>query len=158
LWAIVYRQRRGICRADSRWYQVHAGGKKVFLDPQHHLPTAEIRNGIEKLYCLLPLEEKIGFGPAEVYKIDGAKGVISFISPISSRFCACCNRLRLTADGHLRTCLFSDREMDIKTSLRCGASDSEIQDKIYPVSQQKPLLQDIGNIFSTSRFMPSIGG
>jgi len=133
-------------------------GRRFFWTPQRHLPIAEIRDRIEKLYCLLPLKEKIGFGPAEVYKIDGAKGVIGFISPISSRFCACCNRLRLTADGHLRTCLFSDREMDIKTSLRCGASDSEIQDKIYQISQQKPLSQDIGNIFSTNRFMPSIGG
>jgi cyclic pyranopterin phosphate synthase len=133
-------------------------GRRFFWTPQRHLPITEIRNRIEKLYCLLPLEEKIGSGPAEVYKIDGAEGVIGFTSPTSPRFCASCNRLRLTADGHLRTCLFSDREMYIKTSLRCGASDSEIQDRIYQVSQQKPLLQDIGNIFSTNCFMPSIGG
>jgi cyclic pyranopterin phosphate synthase len=133
-------------------------GERFFWTPQRHLPISEIRDIIQKHYCLLPLEEKIGSGPAETYKIEGAKGVIGFISPISSRFCAQCNRLRLTADGHLRTCLFSDREVDIKTSLRCGASDTEIQDKIYKISQQKPLSQDIGNIYSTSRFMPSIGG
>ena len=133
-------------------------GRRFFWTPERHIPISEIKDLIQKRYRLTPLERKIGSGPAEGFQIEGARGIIGFISPISSSFCARCNRLRLTADGHLRGCLFSDQEVDIKTSLRCGTSDSEIQEIIYRVIQQKPSSQDIANILTTNRFMPSIGG
>lgn len=65
-------------------------------------------------------EAPIGWGPATYYKIAGAKGTIGFISAISNHFCATCNRLRLTSDGKLRPCLFSDEEFDVKKPLRNG--------------------------------------
>lgn len=59
-----------------------------------------------------------GAGPAEHWRFPGAKGTVGFISAVSDHFCARCNRLRLTADGKLRPCLFSDRELDVKAALR----------------------------------------
>lgn len=133
-------------------------GTRFFWTHERHLPISEIKGLIEERYRLLRLEETVGSGPAEGFMIEGAKGVIGFISPISSRFCESCNRLRLTADGHLRACLFSDREVDVKASLRCGAEDCEIQEMIERVVLLKPSYCDIAENLSTSRFMPSIGG
>ena len=61
-----------------------------------------------------------GRGPAKYYRFEGAEGTIGFISPLSHSFCDQCNRLRLTADGKLRTCLFSDDELDVRKALRHG--------------------------------------
>lgn len=68
-----------------------------------------------------------GGGPSRNYRIEGAQGMIGFISPISDCFCGSCNRLRLTAIGKLRPCLFSEISVDIKTPLRNGASDDELE-------------------------------
>ncbi len=133
-------------------------GERFFWTHERHLPIPEIKDLIKERYRLIRQEETIGSGPAEGFSIEGAKGVIGFISPISSRFCARCNRLRLTADGHLRACLFSDQEVDVKSSLRCGAHECEIQERIKRVILQKPSSCDIAETLSTSRFMPSIGG
>ncbi len=67
-----------------------------------------------------------GNGPAKYYRFPKAQGAFGFITPISEHFCGVCNRLRLTADGKLRPCLLSDKEIDIKTPLRSGASDREL--------------------------------
>ncbi|HEY9086997.1 MAG TPA: GTP 3',8-cyclase MoaA [Anaerolineaceae bacterium] len=64
--------------------------------------------------------EKVGSGPAREYRLDGALGAIGFISPLGQSFCADCNRLRLTADGHLRPCLMSDVEVPLLSALRSG--------------------------------------
>ena len=68
-----------------------------------------------------------GGGPSRNYRIEGASGMIGFISAISDCFCGSCNRLRLTAIGKLRPCLFSEQTVDIKTPLRNGASDEELE-------------------------------
>ncbi|MBI4844577.1 MAG: GTP 3',8-cyclase MoaA [Nitrospirae bacterium] len=68
-----------------------------------------------------------GKGPSRNYRIKGALGVIGIISPISEHFCGYCNRLRLTADGNIRPCLFSGIRIDVKTPMRRGASDEEIE-------------------------------
>ncbi len=77
-------------------------------------------------------------GPARLCSLPGAKGKVGFIAPLSYHFCGSCNRLRLTADGKLRTCLFSEEEIDIKGPLRAGASTEELVD-IYRVAvSRKP--------------------
>ncbi len=68
-----------------------------------------------------------GEGPSRNYRIKGAVGVIGIISPISDHFCSSCNRLRLTSNGKIRPCLFSKDEVDIKTPMRNGAADDEIE-------------------------------
>jgi cyclic pyranopterin phosphate synthase len=77
-------------------------------------------------------------GPAKIYKIKGAKGEIGLISAMSHQFCGSCNRLRLTASGRLRACLLSDEELDLKTPLRAGCGDQELQELIGRAILNKP--------------------
>ena len=77
-------------------------------------------------------------GPARLCSLPGAKGKVGFIAPLSYHFCGSCNRLRLTADGKLRTCLFSEQEIDIKGSLRAGALIKELADMFRLAATKKP--------------------
>lgn len=77
-------------------------------------------------------------GPARRFRLDGARGVIGFISPISHNFCHSCNRLRLTADGGLRACLMVDGEIDLKAPVRRGCSDEELEQLIHRAVMSKP--------------------
>ncbi len=79
-----------------------------------------------------------GRGPSRNYRLEGAKGVIGFISPISECFCQWCNRLRLTAQGRIRPCLFSDNEIDIRTPMRSGASDEKLDQLFRQAVRLKP--------------------
>ncbi len=69
---------------------------------------------------------------------DNKKGAVGFISPISHHFCDQCNRLRLTSEGKLRSCLLNDKETDLKSLLRGGASDQEIIASIRRTILDKP--------------------
>lgn len=91
------------------------------------LLTPEIKSKIETIGNLTPVKNGSLDGPAKRFKLDGAKGEIGFISPVSNHFCNECNRLRLTADGQLRPCLLSDHKIDVKTPLREGRSIDEIK-------------------------------
>jgi len=77
-------------------------------------------------------------GPAKRMAFTGAKGEIGLISPLSEHFCPQCNRLRLTAEGRLRVCIFSENETDLRTPLRQGASDEELKNIIHLAVNQKP--------------------
>ena len=129
-----------------------------------YLSAGEIRQEIEKHYALQPLDsEESGVnGPARMYRIEGAPGRIGFISPMSRHFCNDCNRLRLTADGHLRACLFSDAETDLKKSLRAGCSDGEIESLLMEAIIQKPLQHNMRADEAVrrkcARTMQAIGG
>lgn len=79
-----------------------------------------------------------GAGPARYYKLKGMKGTIGFICPYTEHFCSSCNRLRVSASGQLRPCLFSDWSVDLKTPLRRGATDEEISALIYKALGEKP--------------------
>jgi cyclic pyranopterin phosphate synthase len=79
---------------------------------------------------LEPYRMKTGNGPARYFRLAGAKGTIGFISPMTEHFCATCNRLRVTADGHLRPCLLDDDEVDVKKVLRDGSSDEQLETTI----------------------------
>lgn len=76
---------------------------------------------------LIPYTAGKGAGPSDNYQIAGARGVIGFISPITKHFCAACRRLRLTADGKIRPCLLSDTEIDVKSPMRGGCDDQELE-------------------------------
>jgi len=81
-------------------------------------------------------------GPASMYALEGAQGRIGVIAPLSHHFCETCNRLRLTADGFLRGCLFSDRETDLKTPMRQGRGDDHLLDLIQDAILKKPKRHD----------------
>ncbi|MEJ2169014.1 MAG: GTP 3',8-cyclase MoaA, partial [Desulfobacterales bacterium] len=95
------------------------------------------------------------------YAFAGAPGKVGFIAPLSRHFCETCNRFRLTADGKLRACLFSEKEVDIKGFLRKGASMQALSDLIKHVARNKPQqhhLNDIAPKIPTNRTMRAIGG
>lgn len=96
-----------------------------------------------------------GWGPARYYRFPGAAGTIGVISPLSHHFCAECNRLRLTADGRLRTCLFSDDELDATSVLREG-TDEDVRALIRHALDIKPESHDMR--IGTLRRMSQIGG
>jgi cyclic pyranopterin phosphate synthase len=98
----------------------------------------EVRRRIAPLGKLAPIARGASDGPAERFRLAGAVGEIGFISPRTHHFCGDCNRLRLTASGHLRPCLLSDHELDIKTPLRQGADDAELTTIFIQAAQSKP--------------------
>lgn len=105
--------------------------------PEKYIPADEIKSIVESIGPLVPVTLRKS-GPARYFKFDGAPGVIGFISPISHHFCNDCNRLRLTADGKIRPCLFSETEIDLKPALRGGVPDREIERLIRLSIEVKP--------------------
>lgn len=97
-----------------------------FWSPDIYMTTDEIRRIIEPIGPLTPVRIRKN-GPSKYFSFKGAKGVVGFISALTHHFCQDCNRLRLTADGKLRPCLFSETEIDLKSAIRRGASDEEIE-------------------------------
>jgi len=88
----------------------------------------EISELIEReLGALEPFCTTNGQGPAKYYHLKGSSGSIGLIGPVTDCFCDRCNRFRLTADGKLRPCLLREDEVDLKSALRCGASDDELE-------------------------------
>ncbi|HHW15556.1 MAG TPA: GTP 3',8-cyclase MoaA [Firmicutes bacterium] len=87
-----------------------------------------------------------GSGPARTWRLRGARGTFGFISPVSDKFCDRCNRLRLTADGFLRPCLLSTREVDVKGPLRAGASDPELAGLFRQAVALKPAEQEFPQV------------
>ncbi len=103
------------------------------------VPTASIRAAIEQEFGpLVPFTSETFSGPADNYRLPGARGVIGFISPITKHFCGSCRRLRLTADGKIRPCLLSDTELDVKSPLRGGCDDRELERLFRLALQIKP--------------------
>jgi len=128
------------------------GKKNRFL-----MPVSEIMARIEALGKLEPSLPN-GVGPARYYRFPGAKGTIGFISPVTDCFCQECNRLRLTADGKLRPCLFSDIEIDLRDPLRQGASVEDIKRLIRQAAASKPEKHKLIAGVTCERFMSQIGG
>ena len=96
-----------------------------------------------------------GWGPASYYEFEGAQGTVGFISPLSRHFCSECNRLRLSADGRLRPCLFSDEEYDVKTA-RATGREEDVRRVIAQAIGAKP--DEHHDKVGTERGMSQIGG
>ncbi len=124
------------------------------------ISNTEIKKKIQKAGKLLPLCSEYNSGPANMFQLEGAQGKLGFISPLSNHFCEKCNRLRLTADGKLRTCLFSDTEIDLKTPLRSGCSDSDLLTIITNAILTKPKHHTVlePSFKKCRRGMSAIGG
>jgi len=123
------------------------------------LTGGEIRALIEERWPLEELPAKASSTARRFRFADGA-GEIGFVNPVSEPFCSSCDRIRLTADGQLRTCLFSRREWDLKTPLRDGSSDERIEELIRFAVAHKELKHKINDpgFVRASRSMSQIGG
>jgi cyclic pyranopterin phosphate synthase len=136
------------------------GSENGFWSAERFVPSKEVFDRIQRLGSLTPVGRSSLDGPAERYTLDGARGEIGFISALSHHFCANCNRLRLTADGHLRGCLFSEEETDLKTPLREGRRDGYILDLIRHSLEEKPANHGLMELQprKCTRSMNGIGG
>ncbi len=134
-------------------------GQTVWEEAQF-ISSQELQERIGSIGRLLPLDADEKSGPAKMFQLEGAQGRLGFITALSSHFCASCNRLRLTADGKLRTCLFSDDETDLKPLLRGGCSDDELSKVIEAAIRSKPQRHEIheASFKKCSRTMSAIGG
>jgi cyclic pyranopterin phosphate synthase len=127
--------------------------------PDQVLTGAEIRDAIHAVYPLEP-EPREPSATARVYRFADGRGRIGFINPVSEPFCGDCNRVRLTADGRLRTCLFSLNETDLRGPLRDGADDAELEAVIRAAVWRKELKHHVGEpgFIQPARSMSAIGG
>ena len=107
--------------------------------PLRHVPNSVIKERLTKVGRLETVPHREMDGPNVRFRFEGAPGEVGFISPLTHHFCRECNRLRLTASGHLRPCLLSSREIDIKTPLRKGASDNDLVGVFLEAAEKKPV-------------------
>lgn len=146
--------------AHIRYIEFMPVDKKTEWDKNYFISNAEIQEKIKKIGELIPIPSDNKSGPATMFQLKGARGKLGFISPLSNHFCDTCNRLRLTADGKLRTCLFSDNEIDLKTPLRDGCSDRKLQEIITQAILSKPMGHKVlePSFKKCFRGMSAIGG
>jgi cyclic pyranopterin phosphate synthase len=112
-------------------------GDLLFWKRENIISSNETRNIIKTKYKLI--EGKIqGSGPAKYYKLEGGQGSVGFISPMSNHFCSECNRIRMTADGKLRGCLYDKTENDLKLAIDNGASDEDLRQLFLKTINTKP--------------------
>jgi cyclic pyranopterin phosphate synthase len=121
--------------------------------------SAEVHARISALWPLAPIARERS-ETARKFRFTEGRGEIGLVSPVSQPFCGHCSRLRLTADGKLRTCLFSKDDHDLKFLLRGGASDEQIRDEILAIVAQKEKGHRINEpgFVPPSRSMVFIGG
>ena len=124
------------------------------------VPTREIITRIEKHFPKLVPIEYHGSQPADRFRFEDGKGELGFISSVSDPFCSHCNRIRITSDGKLRTCLFSLHETNLKSLLRGGSSDEAISEAIVGavVKKEKGHLINQPGFVKPERTMSQIGG
>jgi len=135
------------------------------LDRNHWKPGRVITGGeiearLKKLGPLTPIQAEADDGPARRFRLGRGPGEVGLISPLSHHFCPTCNRLRITADGKLLTCLFSSQEIDLKPALRSGGSDEELLTILREAVASKPERHrlDQGRPGLGRRPMGAIGG
>jgi GTP 3',8-cyclase len=135
------------------------------LDADHAWSADQVLTG-EELRAIIdavyPLEElpREPSATARVFRFADGRGEIGFINPVSEPFCADCNRVRLTAEGKLRTCLFSVNETDLREPLRAGVADGELASLIRDAVWRKELKHHVGEpgFIQPPRTMSAIGG
>ena len=136
------------------------------LDAQHvwrrdTMVTAdEIFASLESQFELTPAEEPRGSAPAELFTVDGGPATVGVIASVTRPFCGDCDRVRLTADGQVRNCLFAREESDLRAALRGGADDEEIADRWRAAMMTKRPGHGIDDtsFLQPTRPMSAIGG
>jgi cyclic pyranopterin phosphate synthase len=123
------------------------------------LPNADIVAMIDAVYPLEPVGRE-RHGTARRYRFADGTGEMGFISPVTEPFCGDCNRIRITAEGELRTCLFSMTETDLREPLRSGVSDAELEEIIRDAVWRKELKHHVNDpgFVQPARTMSRIGG
>jgi cyclic pyranopterin phosphate synthase len=150
---------------DLRFIEFMPMGNGTAWNMENFWPAEEIRQEISRHISLTPVvDSPENAGPARMYTITGGKGRIGFITSMTDHFCRACNRLRLTSDGHVRTCLFNDKEYNLRGLLRTKrVPDQCIAAGLRRICSLKPMGADILKRRTldqavAARRMTSIGG
>lgn len=135
-------------------------GKNGGWTPEKFVSSDAIKARLESIGPISRVASSPRDGPVMRYRFKGAKGEIGFISAMSHHFCRTCNRLRLTADGRLRPCLFSNEEVDVMTPLRQGCRDRDLKALFHEAIDKKPEQHHAGvkKQSESGRPMSAIGG
>ena len=135
-----------------------AGPAEIALE--NYVSSEETKSWIEaELGPLFEINEGKLDGEARVYRLAGSLGTVGFISPVSNPYCDDCNRMRLTADGVLRMCLLSDRELNFRDTLRNGGAHGDLVALFRRAIQVKPVGHQLKHgIYPEARTMSQIGG
>jgi GTP 3',8-cyclase len=136
------------------------------LDAQHDwhreamVTAAEIFERLEREFTLTPATEPRGSAPAELFLVDGGPATVGVIASVTRPFCGDCDRVRLTADGQVRNCLFAREESDLRGALRSGATDDELADRwVVAMAGKRPGHGiDDPTFLQPDRPMSAIGG
>ena len=136
------------------------------LDAQHDwsrekmVTAEEIFDALSAEFTLTPHGEPRGSAPAELFDVDGGPATVGIIASVTRPFCGDCDRVRLTADGQVRNCLFAREESDLRTALRSGASDEEIAERWVIAMLGKRAGHGIDDVtfLQPDRPMSAIGG
>jgi cyclic pyranopterin phosphate synthase len=143
-----------------RFIEMMPFGDVAAFAQEQIVTDAEIRARIAEDYAPLELldDGKLD-GEARMYRFPGAPGEVGFISSVTQPFCASCTRARLTADGVLRLCLLRDKEIDLLTPLRAGATDADLRALILNAIWWKPWGHGLADeVIPLTRVMSEIGG
>ena len=133
-----------------------SSGQNAYL--KSSLSVSDIKQKLAEQYTLLP-STMPGGGPARYFKIAGSETKIGFITPITQHFCATCNRVRLSVDGTIYTCLGQENNLPLRPLLRSGASDAAIIGAIETVIQEKPERHEFTEKpLKLTRIMSATGG
>jgi cyclic pyranopterin phosphate synthase len=129
------------------------------LTEENFLPVGEVMDLLRRRDTLIPIEDKMGHGPARYYRLQKTGAVIGFIGALTNlHFCESCNKVRLTADGHLRPCLGHHGEFDLKPALRPVVDRNEISSRLDRALAEKPPEHEFRNNWQPHRIMTAIGG
>jgi cyclic pyranopterin phosphate synthase len=136
------------------------------LDAQHGwtrdsmITADEIFTALDREFVLTPAAEPRGSAPAELFLVDGGPGTVGVIASVTRPFCGDCDRVRLTADGQIRNCLFAREESDLRSAMRAGASDEELADRWVVAMRGKRAGHGIDDpsFLQPDRPMSAIGG
>jgi len=157
--AVAFAEFARAHRFEVRFIEAMPLGADQDWNREELLTGDEIRAIIHAAYPLEAVERE-AHATARIYRFTDGGGEVGFINPITEPFCGDCNRIRITAEGKLRTCLFSHHETDLRAPLRDGATDAELQQVIRDAVWQKELKHHVGEpgFRSPLRTMSQIGG
>jgi len=135
-------------------------GNLQFWKRDSMVSSSEARNIVNQKYQLVEGKKITGNGPAKYYHLDGGQGTVGFISPMSNHFCGECNRIRMTAEGKLRACLYDKQETDLRVAMKNGASDEELRRLFLDTIHSKPEKHNMNDGWGeeNQRKMYQIGG
>jgi cyclic pyranopterin phosphate synthase len=129
------------------------------LTEKNFLPVGEVFNLLSEKDTLIPLDTKLGHGPARYYRLQKTGAIVGFIGALTNlHFCESCNKVRLTADGHLRPCLGHHGELDLKPALRPTVDKLAVRHRLDQALAEKPPEHEFRNNWQPHRIMTAIGG